>query len=426
MQNSIRVFKLTILFSNFIFALNIAQADQKITFQQAIELTIQNNLELQASHESLKASEYKRKSATSSFLPNASASLSYDKARNESLGGTTTNSSTHSATLSLGHNLFNGFQDSANLAIADSKILNEEANLQDTKAQISFDLKNALANYFYAKDSLLLSRDIKKRREDNMRMVELRFESGRENKGSLLLSKAYLEQAKLDLTRAENALNISKTFLRRVLNLAEDNIFEITELPPALSAPSDPNFNLLIENTPTAKRFKAALATAVSNHQVSKSEFYPAWDLSASLAKTGEHFFPNSNKRLVAGTSLTWSFFDGGKDFYSTKSSTLLVKAAEKKLENENLEIRRILEETLAAFDESITSVKVSNAFLEAAKVRADISRSKYNNGLSTFEDWDLIENDLINRQRDYTLKIRDRLIAEAAWEKNQGTGVIP
>ena len=62
----------------------------------------------------------------------------------------------------------------------------------------------------------------------------------------------------------------------------------------------------------------------------------------------------------------------------------------------------------------------------QLSKVRADISRSKYNNGLTTFDDWDLIENDLINRQKDYNLKIRDRLTSEAFWEQTQGTGVIP
>jgi outer membrane protein TolC len=401
---------------------------EKITFNQAIDLAVKNNLEVQASYEAYKSSQYDKKSTRSSFFPKISASLSYDKSNTETVtSGTSLTNDGYTGSLNLSQNLFNGFSDYASLKIADSNIMTSEANLQDTKAQISYDLKNAVANYTYAKDSLVLSKDILKRREDNLSMVQLRFENGRENKGSVLLSKAYLEQAKLDFFRAQNAMNISLTFLRRVLNLPEEAVVEITDVPTVLEKTgAEPDYNVIIENTPTAKRFKATLANANATLESRQSGFYPSWDVNGSIGKTGDDFFPNDQKSWKVGTSLTWSFFDGGKDYYATTSSNLLVKAAEKKLENQNLELKRVLRDSYSTFNESIQAVKVSTAFLEALKVRADISRSKYNNGLTTFDDWDIIENDLITRQKDYTTKIRDRLIAEAAWEQAQGTGVIP
>lgn len=403
-----------------------AYAVQRISFNKAIELTILNNLEVQASYETFKSSKLDKKITSAVYWPRLSAKLSYEKTNNEFQTGSTSTSDNYTAALNLNQNLFNGFHDNAEANLAQERIFLAEANLQETKAQVSFDLKNAIANYFYAKDSLTLSRDIKKRREDNLRMVELRFENGRENKGSVLLSSAYLEQAKLDLMKAENTMTSSILFVKRVLNLPENTAFEIIDLPPANPLLRDPNFSQIIENTPTAKRFRSSLASATSTLRLSKSGFYPSLDLSASLSKTGKRLFPDDNQTMAVGTFITWSFFDGGKNFYSVNSSSLLVKAAEKKLENQNLELRKVLTENYTAFAEAIATVKVSNAFLEAARVRADIARSKYNNGLTNFDDWDLIENELINRQKDYTLKFRDRLIAEASWEKVQGRGVIP
>lgn len=411
-----------------ILASTAALADQKITFNQAIDLAVKNNLEVQASYEAYKSSQYDKKSTRSAFFPKISASLSYEKSNTESIatGNSLTNDG-YTGALNLSQNLFKGFSDYASLKIADSNIQTSEANLQETKAQISYDLKSAVANYAYAKDSLVLSKDILKRREDNLRMVELRFENGRENKGSVLLSKAYLEQAKLDFFKAQNAMNTSLTFLRRVLNLPEDTPVEITDVPTVVEVTgSEPDYNGIISNTPTAKKFKATLANASATLESRESGFYPSWDVTGSIGKTGDDFFPNDNKSWRVGTSLTWSLFEGGKDYYSTTSSNLLVKAAEKRLENENLELRRVLKDSYSTFNEAVQSVKVSSAFLEASKVRADISRSKYNNGLTTFDDWDVIENDLITRQKDYTQKIRDRLVAEASWEQAQGTGVIP
>jgi outer membrane protein len=73
-----------------------------------------------------------------------------------------------------------------------------------------------------------------------------------------------------------------------------------------------------------------------------------------------------------------------------------------------------------------VEKLKVDQAFLDAAKTRADIARTKYNNGLMTFENWDIIENDLIQRQKSFLQSQRDRVVAEAAWEQAQGKGVIP
>ena len=417
-----------IILTGFIFCTNInTYAQEKITFSEAIDLAVKNNLEVQASYDEYKSSEYSKKIAQGNFLPKLSIGLSYENVDNENSTGIATTNDGYSASVSLTQNLFNGFSDVASLKLADSTIMTSEANLQESKSQISYDLKSSVANYFYAKESLTLSKDIRKRREDNLRMVELRFENGRENKGSVLLSKAYLEQAKLDLVKAENAMRVSRTFLNRVLNLPEESNIDITTSPELAGlSSSTPDFNALSALTPEAKRFRASLLNASATLQSDGSSLYPSWDVSASVGKTGNDFFPDDNRRITASTGLTWAIFNGGKDFYSYNASKLLVKAAEKRLENQNLELKRVLTTNYAAFEEAIASVNVSQAFLEAARVRSEIARSKYNNGLTNFDDWDIIENDLISRQRDYTLKVRDRLIAQAAWEKSQGTGVIP
>jgi outer membrane protein len=413
---------LAVTLSNNVFAV------EKISFNQAIDLAVKNNLEVQASYEAYKSTQADKKSTRSAFFPKISATLSYEKTNSETLAtGSSLTNDGYTGALSLSQNLFNGFSDYANLKIADSNIKTSEATLQETKAQISYDLKTAMANYQFAKDSLNLSKDIVKRREDNLRMVELRFENGRENKGSVLLSKAYREQANLDFYKAQNDLEVSLKYLRRVLNLPEGQEIELTDMPPVIDQlAATPDYNGLIDNTPTAKKFKATLDNATATLESRKSGFFPTWDVTGSVGKTGQDFFPDDQKSWRVGTTLTWSLFDGGKDFYAVNSGSLLVKAAEKRLENQNMELKRALSESYSNFNEAILTARVSTAFLEASKTRADISRSKYNNGLTTFDDWDIIENDLITRQKNYIQTIRDRLIAEAAWEQAQGTGVIP
>jgi outer membrane protein TolC len=84
------------------------------------------------------------------------------------------------------------------------------------------------------------------------------------------------------------------------------------------------------------------------------------------------------------------------------------------------------LKQMYRAFVESLEKLKVDRDFLEAASVRAEIARSKYNNGLLSFEDWDIIENDLITKQKTYLQSERDVILAEAAWQQTRGKGIIP
>ena len=84
------------------------------------------------------------------------------------------------------------------------------------------------------------------------------------------------------------------------------------------------------------------------------------------------------------------------------------------------------LKQAHAAFIEAHQKMEVDRAFSEATLAREKIARAKYNNGLLTFDNWDIIENDLINRQKASLQSQRDRVIAEAAWEQAQGKGVIP
>ena len=89
------------------------------------------------------------------------------------------------------------------------------------------------------------------------------------------------------------------------------------------------------------------------------------------------------------------------------------------------MDLKSQLSDAYSTFIESNQALIVSKSFLNASKVRAEINRSKYNNGLQTFDEWDRIENEHINYQRDYLVKERDQISAEAAWEKVQGLGVI-
>ena len=77
-------------------------------------------------------------------------------------------------------------------------------------------------------------------------------------------------------------------------------------------------------------------------------------------------------------------------------------------------------------FQDAAGKVGVQQEFLHAAQVREEIASSQYATGLLSFQDWDLIEDDLIANQKAMLASQRDALIGEATWERAQGRSALP
>lgn len=404
-----------------VFLYKIQSYATAYSFSDCIQLVQKNNSKLISAEQSYEAASSQMKSLYSGYLPHISAQLGYTQGQVDSV-----NNNGYSASLTATQNIFNGFSDQAKIKSAEGKVISAEANLRSVKAQLSYDLKTAFAGVMYADESLRLAKSILKRRLDNYSMVELRFKSGRENKGSVLLSKANSQQAQLDVLKAENALKTAQSNLIRVLGLAPDAEVSISDSVPLYDPEVSPDFKKKADSTPQHRDAEGKIQSAESSLEDTTSGFLPSLDLTGSVGKTGLTFFPNDSNRWSVGATLSWSLFDGGKDYFSRKSAMALKLVAESDWSNSYREILTSLRSAYSSYAEAVEQVKVSNGFVEAGSTRAEIGRSKYNNGLAAFDDWDRMETDLITYQKDQVVKRRDRITAEANWEQVQGVGVVP
>lgn len=401
-----------------------ASGSETLTFGQCLDLAKNNNAEILASEESLQSKKFQINSFRGSYFPQISGSLSYQQTGPANSVGVNTGTS-YGASLNATQNLFAGFADVTKVEQAEQETRVAYANLQLIKAKVSYELKAAYANMLYAKDTEKLTKDFQKRREDNLRMVELRFENGRENKGSLLLSQAYLAQAKVDVLKAQNARETSQSDLRKVLGWDDEKDFDVAEdIPLQDKVMRTVDYRGIAVSTPLRLQAEAQVGVSEASVTSARSGFYPSLNLTGSLGKADTQFFPERDRWSV-GATLSWPLFGGGKDYYATQSATSGLRAAKSNLSSVERGLVSSLKKAHTAFVEALEDFKVSEAFFKAAQSRAEIARSKYNNGLMTFDEWDIIENDLINKSKAYLQAKRERILAEAAWEQAQGTGVI-
>ncbi|MDX2083668.1 MAG: TolC family protein, partial [Rickettsiales bacterium] len=429
-----------IFFSQEIFAQEVLSKENSIkdlssaiySWQECIEIAAQNNNNLKSAIAAERSTYFQSNAAASGFLPQASATLS----SNRGTGGNASNPSittvqgnitqAYSGSVSLTQNLFSGFLDVGKFDQAKANNMVAKANITIAKAQVSYDLKAAYQNFYYAKESVKLLDSIIKRRQDNLHIIELRFKSGMENKGSLLLAQAYLEQAKFNRLQGANLIETARAQLCKALGISDCKNYDISDSVPT-KAPKILNsldFKNILEKTPQHLQAIAQEQAAKAGILIAQSTFMPSLNLTGTKGQRGSNFFPQNDYWSV-GMNLTFPFFTGGKDYYTTRSAYASSSAAKENRENIDQQILVNLKQSYNSYIEAVAKLKVDANFKEATQLRAEIARNKYNNGLLIFENWDAIETDLINRQTTYLQSVLNRVTSEAAWEQAQGQGVF-
>lgn len=404
-----------------------------LTWQECVQIATDQNPELKAAYENVRAAEAMEKAAYGPFLPQISGSLSYTKS-DRRFGGSTLGAGSinrgelYSANINGQWNLFSGFQDLSRMKQAEANTKGKRAELRLVKARISYELKEAYQGLMYSKSYLKLTQEIIQRREENLRLVELRFESGLENKGSVLLSKANYEQAKYDNLQAHNAQKVARVQLARILGWDEVQEFDVVDEIPVDDSRADlqPHFkDTLIENPEVVLALTKEQA-ANEGVSIARATFIPKLNVTGSVGNSEDEFFPNENRMWSFGINLTVPLFAGGQNYFGVKNASALWAVANKSLENTKRAVLSKIEQAFASYKEAIVKLKVDKSYREATQVRAEISRKRYNNGLITFDAWNIIEDDLIQRQKAYLNSVRTRVFSEAAYDQALGQGVIP
>ncbi|MBF0360799.1 MAG: TolC family protein [Oligoflexia bacterium] len=412
--------------------------DELLTLKNCVDELIKNNQQLQAEIKNVESNRFLLKGSYSGLYPQVNANLGYNYEEYENKNSVTsaiiTNTNkNYNMTLSATQNLFSGLQDFAKIQRADANLNIAKIKYDLLKAKLSYDLMSAYVELLYTQKLLKLNQDIIKRRKENYTFVQLRFEGGRENKGAVLLSKAYADQAKYDLLQNTQNIQVVRSKLANILGREDKLSFNFivdenvpTNEPLAKSfVESTVNVKDLVKLTPAYLQVVAEERVGKANLKLAQSAFYPSLNLNGGFGRQDDHLLPQRDRWSV-GVTLTFPLFSGGKDYYGTKSAVEEVVILSSKRRDLNMQLQSDLREAYSKYLLSVEKLKVDSSFLEAAIIRAQIAKSKYNNGLISFDDWDLIENELITRQKNVLQSYKERILAEAHWQEVQGKGVIP
>jgi len=400
----------------------LAHAQEPLTWEECVFEAKNNHPDLMSAKEKLKQTGYDKDIAIGAMLPQITSNAEGKRAKPAS---SNKESNTYSYGLSGKQLAFDGFKTASTVGSAEKTISAEQYNYAVTSSDVRLNLKTAFAALLRAQDLITLTEDIARRRKQNLELVELRYEAGREHKGALLTAQADLAQADFEVAQAKRNLSLAQHELSKELgrqNFTPVNVKGDFDIKGAEK--EKPDLEYLAENTPFLKELIAKKEAARFDYASAQSEFFPKVYLETSYSDTASDSdwpIKDSSKAWGAGVSISFPLFEGGTRIAQASKARSQWKQAQADERSGHDSVIVVLERTWKNFQDSIESVSVKRQFVIAAEERAKIASAQYSSGLISFDDWVIIEDNLVAAQKTYLNSQADLLLAEANWMQAKG-----
>lgn len=355
-------------------------------------------------------------SSWSPFLPQISANAGVSQSESDFSGWSKSYSYGFSGRLSL----FSGFGDISQTRSKKLEMEISEIEYKRTLSDTVYNLKKSFTELLWAQETVLLSEEILKRRTENFELVKFKYDVGREDKGSFLKVEADRYKAESDLAKARRNIRTASAKLLR--DIGKDT-FEVIAVSGSFTTPPPPaaaDFGALLKNIPEYLVAENNLQKSKYGIKAAAGEFYPDISLTGSVSKTGEQWAPRDDRRSV-GLSLSYQIFSGRSDEYNLQIARTNEILAAETLRQTKYQIISDLESAWSQFADASEDVKVREKYLVASVVQSRITKEKYINGLVSYYDWYVVENDFTNAQRQLLDAKKSLVLAEASWKNILG-----
>jgi outer membrane protein TolC len=399
-------------------------ADDSLTWQDCFNRTVENNIDLAVGRLKLKEAEAAIKSQQSVYYPDLTAKASRSISGSKTEGDANWKSGEGlSASLNASYTIFDGFGNRARVTQTEAELYAEKANFDQTRSNIEYSLRKAFSDQLYAQELLDLVKNIATRRADSARLVEMRFQGGRENKGSLMLKQAQLADALYSVGESERALALARRRLAGLMKQTKFSDFTVTGELRINPPPSGVSLDELARQTPSYHSAEANIKAFEQGFIITRSVRFPKVTASASLIGSGDSNI--KTETWETGIAVSLPLFTGWKNSQEIIISGLKLEQSKLDAENTILTLLNNLQTAINTYRDRYATLDVQKAQLDAADMRATVARAQYQQGLISFQDWDTIENSLITAQRNWLSSRRAADQAEAAWQNAMGLSSI-
>ena len=389
------------------------------TLKECIDYAMENNIDLQQSHNQYLSGIEDTKQAKAALFPSLSASTSQNYSNYPSSDVSDNNVYTGSYSLSARMSLFQG--GSLGTAVKQQKVQNEidRLSVEETANDIRTAIVQVYMQCLYASESVVVARstaDVSKAQRDR---AEEMWKAGSISKVDFAQLESQWKSDEYQVVSAMTSLDDYKLQLKQLLELGIMDEMDLAEPVVndgqilAVLPPKQDVYQAALENMPEVERGKLSVKAAELEIRQARSGFFPTLSLSAGI---GTAFMSASGAGTATGST---PGYDAGNQYwnnfnenigltlsipiYSNRQNRTAVNKARIAAQNSVLEQLSIEKELLQEVESAYLGVVSSQSMYVSALQQEDYARQSYE---LTYEQFSLgVKNtvELITAQNELT-----------------------
>ena len=377
---------------------------QNYSLEKAVEIALQNKETLKASALDLRSSKQDIKSSYSGILPSLRASTTMTESRfpeqtvgfNQSSGEILSDVSSitsASSNISINQNIYDGGVWWNNIRLAKNNYKISEQFNRQIITNIIRNVHFANFNYLKAMQLLGVARSNLMSSQQQLALVEQKFDLGSAKKTDLLKAKVRFGQARVDLISNDASLKSAYRNLKNAMGLINTNDeFSISDVerPLEIIPEFETGFELIQKFNPSIKAKQYQIVAAKIGTKIAKGSRMPNISISASAFGTAESIsdaVSNSygdNQRTNTSLSISLPLYSGNTISTRIQKAKLTVNKQESEyltqLEDLSVQLKDLIDQ-LQNFSEIIP---INETVLESAEEDLKLSQVRYSQGSTT------------------------------------------
>lgn len=271
-----------------------AVSGEQITLQEAIDIALENNFQLQVAENNLNLSQYREKSELADFFPSLSANFSGRRSTGPGFvpgSATFINQTSHSVSggLSSSIPIFNGFENISSLRSSKFDTKSQKENMQRVRETIIFNTASNYLQVILDKELLQIAKETLAASEKTLEQVQAQVDVGSRPTVDLYNQESTVANDELQVTNQENALDLSRLQLLRTLQI--DPTADYSFVTPEISVEEleQANYNLqelvntALQNRSDLQREQFNIQSIEQQLRSTRGSLYPSLNFTASL-----------------------------------------------------------------------------------------------------------------------------------------------
>jgi len=356
-------------------------SQDSLTLNDCIELAMENSPALAQQRTSLQKSNASVTSAYSSYYP--SADFSTGVRNSEGYGGERQNS--YSSSIGVSYSVYEGGYRRAAVEAARAKVEVAREQFRLTEDRLVLQVKEAFFKILQKQEQISLVGDVAKRRKEDLVLIRLKYEAGRESSPAVKEAEASLLQAEYDMKRAEEELAQAKVEMNLLLGRTARAELSLEYEGKDASFPA---VGTLIEQAkqerPELRSEKANKPALEAQVTQAKSNYFPKVSFSTSYNLQGDEFTRQTTS-WGAGVSLSLPIFDGFAKKAKVTETTLSLENQTDVIREIELQVEEEVEQAYSTWELARDIVQVTEKTLEAAREMYLLTKMQYEQGLTSY-----------------------------------------